>query len=386
MRDNYQYVLATHTDHEHIHNHIIFNNVNFFTGRTFETEHNQGKISERAWAEVRKLSDEICREHGLSVIEEPEKGIGASHFEWTMQKEKMSWKEQLRHDLDRIIWTSISFDDFLKKCADSGIEAVYKPDHKISLKFRAKGQQRFTRARTLGWCYMPENIKAQIAFQNQQREELFGISAEEIKTPVDSAIRAGRIINTNTEKMQSSPALERWADIQNMKNASKIINMLTELGLHDTGQITGAIFRSRAVIGSTAAQVDEISKKIQQIDEQIQHTQHFLEIEPEYKRYKSLGDFRKKLYQKKHGDFLQDYSETYSHLKKANGGSTSFKSISLLNTERDRLIHEGQEKQQVYSAEKKKFSQLEYCRAEIEKYLKNERNVQQKKRRRNDLE
>lgn len=82
MQDNYQYVLATHVDHDHIHNHIIFNNMNMFTGRTFETEHNQGKIKERAWAKVRKLSDEICQEQGLSVIETPEKGLGTSHYEW----------------------------------------------------------------------------------------------------------------------------------------------------------------------------------------------------------------------------------------------------------------------------------------------------------------
>ena len=48
FNDEYQYVLAVHVDHSHVHNHIIVNNVNFYTGKTFETEHNQGKIPERA--------------------------------------------------------------------------------------------------------------------------------------------------------------------------------------------------------------------------------------------------------------------------------------------------------------------------------------------------
>ena len=68
LKEQYQYVLAVHEDHQHIHAHIVFNNTNFVTGKTFETEHNQGKKSERAWAELRTISDKICKEHHLSVI------------------------------------------------------------------------------------------------------------------------------------------------------------------------------------------------------------------------------------------------------------------------------------------------------------------------------
>ena len=60
FNDEYQYVLAVHVDHSHVHNHIIVNNVNFYTGKTFETEHNQGKIPDRAWSKLRTISDELC--------------------------------------------------------------------------------------------------------------------------------------------------------------------------------------------------------------------------------------------------------------------------------------------------------------------------------------
>ena len=114
LNDNYQYVLAVHNDHDHVHCHIVFNNVNSFTGNTFETEYNQGPIKERKWAKLREISDEVCRDFGLSVIENP-KGKGVSHYERDMQNEGKSWKEKLRHKLSKIIFKSEDFEDFLRR-------------------------------------------------------------------------------------------------------------------------------------------------------------------------------------------------------------------------------------------------------------------------------
>lgn len=81
LKGEYQYFLAVHNDRDHIHLHVIFNNVNQWNGRTFETNMNQGKISERAWKKLRDISDNVCKEHNLSVIirPEPDKGIRQSN-------------------------------------------------------------------------------------------------------------------------------------------------------------------------------------------------------------------------------------------------------------------------------------------------------------------
>jgi len=73
LKGNYQYVFAVHTDKNHLHCHIIFNNTNLYNGLSFTTEENQGKVSKRSWAKLRVISDEICQEHGLSVIAELKK-------------------------------------------------------------------------------------------------------------------------------------------------------------------------------------------------------------------------------------------------------------------------------------------------------------------------
>ena len=75
LKGDYQYVIAVHHDKSHLHCHIIFNNTNLYNGLSFTTEHNQGRKSERAWAELREISDEICAEHGISVIEPIDKSV-----------------------------------------------------------------------------------------------------------------------------------------------------------------------------------------------------------------------------------------------------------------------------------------------------------------------
>ena len=134
-----------------------------YNGLSFTTEHNQGRKSERAWAELRQISDEICAEHGISVIEPIGKGV--SHYENEMQKEGKSWKEKLRVRIAEVMLYSRDFADFLRNCTASGIEYVYTPKNKYKLKFKLSGdgQQRFTRAETLGDGFTVESITEQIA-------------------------------------------------------------------------------------------------------------------------------------------------------------------------------------------------------------------------------
>ena len=155
-------MLAVHTDKSHTHCHIIFNNTNLYNGLSFTYEHNQGKVKDRSWAQLRAISDELCKEHGISVIEPKAKGV--SHFERDMQLQGKSWKDKLRAKIAEVAFYSKDFADFLRNCSASGIEYVYKPQNKVKLKFRlsGEGQQKFTRAETLGEDYTAERIAEQI--------------------------------------------------------------------------------------------------------------------------------------------------------------------------------------------------------------------------------
>ncbi len=219
---DFQYIVATHTDREHVHNHIILNQVSMGDGRSFETLKNRGgKI---VW-EIQKISDELCAAHGLSVIKNPKLGKGKSHYEWAKDKEGKSWKSQLKRLIDQTIMESDNFEDFLAKLRAKNVEVVYTPDKTIKIKFRLPDQQRFARGKTLGWYYDVPQIKRRI-------EQSYLVRTGKTLTK-----QRTKIIDTHTDRMEQSKGLQRWAEIQNMKEASKILNMLTARNINDQKEL-----------------------------------------------------------------------------------------------------------------------------------------------------
>ena len=117
LKGQYQYILATHVDRQHIHNHIIFNNTSFADYHTFNRNENRGK---RAWKTLQIISDQICEEFGLSVITTPEQKKGKCWFEWQRDRQGRSWKKRLKAAIDDAIMASGSLDDFYAECKKRG--------------------------------------------------------------------------------------------------------------------------------------------------------------------------------------------------------------------------------------------------------------------------
>lgn len=213
LKGQYEYVISTHTDKGHIHNHIIINSVNSITGKSFSLEHDQYKNP--AWKQIRVISDKLCAEYGLSVIPEPEKGKGKDHYEWEQDKAGNSWKSKSRTAIDDCVKTADSFDDFLQKMQERG----YEIKHGKYIAFRAEGQERFIRAKTLGFYYQEENIRFRIDRRLMYREGTQKLLKDNI-----------RFVQMD-EKVQASEGLRRWAMLQNMQNASVLLNQLSERGI-----------------------------------------------------------------------------------------------------------------------------------------------------------
>lgn len=367
LKDQYQYVIAVHNDHDHIHAHIIFNNTNMVTGRTFETEENQGKKSTRAWAKLREQSDNICLENNLSVIENPGKSKGKSHFEWDMSRQNISWKEKLRYKLDQVMSISDDFGDFLFRCAENDISLEYNPDRKIDLKFKLDGQQRYIRAQTLGWNYETEQIKKRIALLRAEK------SASQ------------KIVRTTSEKFQIAPALKAWADRQNMAAVSKVINLMTEYGLTDVNALESrchSLFAKRAVI---VGKLNNLQPKIEELNEQISVFRENLKYKDCYKDYKSMSGRKQKKYEKENSYELQQYRET---LAKAREWYPDQKipSVKSLTEQRDKLIAERTAMNAEYAVLNSQFKALTEARKTLSAYLANEREGSQQKRKKQVLE
>ena len=310
FNDEYQYVLAVHVDHSHVHNHIIVNNVNFYTGKTFETEHNQGKIPDRAWSKLRTISDELCRKHGLSIIENPQLSKGKSHWEWELDQQNLSWKEQLKRTIDEVIKVSEDFEDFLAKCADFGILVDYNPDHKIDLKFMLAEQKernpraKFTRAKTLGYFYESQQIRKRIESYKYQM----------------SHRPTARIIRTTAEKFQQSQGLTNWADglnkfrLENMKAASKALNEMNASN-STLEELESAAHRAFAEFMVMSTPQIELSVRIHELEKQIPAIEEYSKYKVYYKTYSSLEGKAKKKYGENCRYELDQYHECRKKLK-----------------------------------------------------------------------
>ena len=339
LKGDYQYVIAVHNDKEHLHCHIIFNNTNLYNGLSFTTEHNQGRKNERAWAELRQISDEICAEHGISVIEPIGKGV--SHYENEMQKEGKSWKDKLRGMLREIIAYSRSFEEFLKNCTDSGIEYVYKPSNKVKLKFRlsGEGQQRFTRADTLGDEFEPEAITETIetaqkkAAAEELKEKFFAArrarqqaelallnrasanSAE--PKPTQNAQTKPTIAEPTAPKPNESIAPEKkedvWAGIRSMRDSDKMIADLEAGGITSLDDLRGFFWNTHHADDHTD-ELAELNAKIKPIEKLInmmkQHSQNYAT----YKEYQERSTFTQKSFRKKNAAAIDAFEEADKYI------------------------------------------------------------------------
>ena len=373
LKGDYQYVIAVHNDKDHLHCHIIFNNTNLYNGLSFTTEHNQGRKSERAWAELREISDEICAEHGISVIEPIGKGV--SHYENEMQKEGKSWKEKLRVRIAEVMLYSRDFADFLRNCTASGIEYVYTPHNKYKLKFKLSGdgQQRFTRAETLGEGFTVERITEQIAEIQEKlsaenvtpemlieppkpvvpkpavpvqgrrliSEELLArvreqkasqtpqptaippkpdtdrtvITAEEFLAPLYDKPETPPLAPDPTEsKAPEKKKEDPWDLVRGMRDSDKMIAELEAVGITSFTEFTGFMYRGQHDDDHTD-EVAELKTHIRTVETIIAKMKHHDDLVPTYREYKGLSGFKQSRYRKKHSEEIEDYEQTRAFLK-----------------------------------------------------------------------
>ena len=374
FNDEYQYVLAVHVDHSHVHNHIIVNNVNFYTGKTFETEHNQGKIPDRAWSKLRTISDELCRKHGLSIIENPHLSKGKSHWEWELDKQNLSWKEQLKRAIDEVIKVSEDFEDFLAKCADFGILVDYNPDHKIDLKFMLAEQKernpraKMTRTKTLGYFYESQQIRKRIESYKYQM----------------SHRPTARIIRTTAEKFQQSQGLTNWADRENMKAASKALNEMTASNstLEELESAALTAFSQRMAAKSEQSALrkkwDEIQELLPLVEEVVKYT----EI---HKRYKSLTGKEQTKFGKQCSYELSEYDRLFAKIREIIPEG-KVPSPELLRKQLEKIQEQYNEQSAKYDTSKKEADRLaqqiqkkRQSQKTLDRYLQNEQAAKRKK-------
>lgn len=151
--DRFEVVVSTHLDKQHLHNHFVLNSVSFKDGKRYYDNN-------ATYALMRKTSDRLCREHALSVIENPQRGKSKHYAEWKAEREgKPTWRGLIREDVDQAIAVAMTFTQFIAALRKEGYEVKTGVKH---LAVRPLGKERFVRLKTLGDDYTEEAIKRRI--------------------------------------------------------------------------------------------------------------------------------------------------------------------------------------------------------------------------------
>ncbi len=359
LKGQYEYVISTHVDKGHIHNHIIINSVNFVTGKTFETELNRGG---KAWLKIRSISDNLCAENGLSVVKNAERGNGKSHYEWERENAGASWKTRIRTDIDECVRQSSSYEVFLNLMLQKG----YKIKQGKYIAFHADGQndkngkELYCRGKTLGWYYSEEQLKTRIERRVMRRAK---------DNPYLSDKRVKGFIRID-DKISQSQGLTNWALVQNMKNASRILNALAEKNITSEEQLKEKIIDLYDYRLDVQEEIKGVEAQMSALSVNLKNLKSYRDLKPINDRYNQAKN--KDKFFRGHEDELQLYGlakESVKNLIKDNG---KLPAITVLEKQYEALTQQKSELMKKYKDTKKEITELEKLKDNLEKMQQNE--------------
>ena len=342
----YEYVLTTHIDKGHIHNHIMFCAADFVT-------HHKYISNKRSYYQIRNESDRLCREHGLSVVT-PGENKGKKYAEWEAERKGTSWKAMLKAVIDSTIPQAKDFEDFLRLMEAAGYEI--KRGKYIS--FRAAGQERFTRSKTLGEAYAVEAITERIAGTYRTKPKAIQQEKEGVSLLIDIE---------NSIKAAESKGYEQWAKIHNLKQAAKTLNFLTEHDISEYEQLQAVLSEVHAESEQTAATLKELEKRISDSSLLMKNISAYQKTKPVYAEYRKAKD--KEQFRREHESSLIIYEAAAKTLQAArNGGKLpNFKKLLAeykeLTDQKDKLYLE-------YGKLKKKVKQYDTMKQNVDNILR----------------
>lgn len=350
-KGKHAFIVATHVDKAHIHNHIVYNST------TLDAQHKYKNFFLSSFS-LRRLSDLICLEHGLSVI--PEKKPG----EWqnrTTYPKKETKRDDIRNLIDSIFERKRpdSFDEFLRALEGNGYEV--KRGKYISVK--GKEQKNFLRLRSLGNGYTEKDIEKRIAGEvidivsDDPRNVIAGKRAEQkTEKKVDTVLDIQSIIAKN-----KGPGYERWAKLHNIKAISKTLIFLSEKGLGDYEKLSEAAKEATDKFDYLSARQKEIEARLAEIKALRQHIFNYSKSRKIYMEYKTRK-FDANFFEE-HREPLTLYQAAKDAFKKYDG---PIPTIRELDAEFQKLV---KEKNQIYS-------EFKIARTEMMELLSAKQNVE----------
>ena len=340
----YEYVLTTHIDKDHVHNHLIFNAVDFVNYHAY-------KSYKRIYYDMREVSDRLCKENGLSVIP-PSQNKGMGYKEYTEAKRGTSWKQKLKQTIDRLVITAKDYDDFLRLMQEAGYEI--KTGKYIS--FRAKGQERFTRSKTIGENYTEERIKERIAGRTPRR-------SQRQTTP-----KGISLIGDIQERIRliDSKGYEYKAKLTILKEAARTLNYLTENNLLQYADLEKKVEDIHSSYDRTGKELKGVEARLREVQPLIKNISNYQRLKPVYDAFQKAKD--KPGFKAKHEAELVIFEAARSTLL-AMQGDEKLPSLKTLQAEQQRLLEEQQRLYDERAKLKKEAKHIETIKSNVDTFL-----------------
>ena len=340
----YEYVLTTHIDKDHVHNHLIFNAVDF-------VDYHAYKSYKRIYYDMREVSDRLCKENGLSVIP-PSQNKGMGYKEYTEAKRGTSWKQKLKQTIDRLVITAKDYDDFLRLMQEAGYEI--KTGKYIS--FRAEGQERFTRSKTIGENYTEERIKERIAGRTPRRSQRQA-TPKGISLIGDIQARI-RLID--------SKGYEHKAKLTILKEAARTLNYLTENNLLQYADLEKKVEDVHSSYDRTGKELKGVEARLREVQPLIKNISNYQRLKPVYDAFQKAKD--KPGFKAKHEAELVIFEAARSTLL-AMQGDEKLPSLKTLQAQQQRLLDEQQRLYDERAKLKKEVKKIETIKSNVDTFL-----------------
>ena len=276
LKGNHAYIVCTHIDKKHIHNHIIWNSTALSCDRKFRNFWGSTKA-------VRHLSDLICAENGLSIVEHPNRH-GKSYNKWRGERAEPTQPEQVRSAIDAALSKKpADWDAFVSLLAENGCEVKRRGK---TLSFRGAGWERFIRADRLGENYLEAALLDAILGKREHTPQRTAIIAAP-QTPsllidIDAKIRAGKGVG-----------YQRWASKFNAKQLGQTMTYLKEHDLMNYADLKKKTQAATEQFHALSAQIKSAEARMAEIAVLRGHIVNFAKTKKTFDAYKASGYTKK---------------------------------------------------------------------------------------------
>ncbi len=366
LEGKYSYIVTTHIDKGHVHNHLIFCAAD-------NIDHKKYHDCKQTYYHIRNLSDELCQKHNLSVIDTHNKR-GQKYNEWESNKNGTSWKEHLKIDINEAIKSSKKYEDFIAIIRAKGYEVKGESLDGTNGKyiaFRPLDKKNFVRGsdRSLGAEYTKERIKERIdlGYTPPKKKKVAFPHRDDSKR---------KLINTNDAKFKDNSGLQHWADIQNLKiAASSYRSAGTITALQDKLQATTATAKA------ARESIVRVEHQMKDLAEIIKYAEQYQDNKKYNFRYKKSKD--PDTYFRSHETELLLYGGAKRMLERL-GVNEKTMDIEKLRAEYQTLEEQKKSFSQMYKSSEKEIKKMEQELDNINQYLNPSINAEEPQQKKNE--